>query len=131
MNDGLVYRRASRAEIGILRLDTFTLQHVDRRHRLAALLVGNSALDNRPMDAASRVLIGLVGHILKTPIDDGFERVKLLLGLSLCRLTASSCRSSFRVPSGDAAARCGALSTVRFAPARGPWLSIPCAPLLP
>src|SRR6516165_10101907 len=105
MSDGFVYRCARRAEIRKLRLDTFALQHVDRRHRLAALLVGNSALDNRPVDAASRVLIGLVGHILKTPIDYRFERVKLLLGLSRCRLPASSCRSSFGVPSGHAAAR--------------------------
>jgi hypothetical protein len=69
MHDGLVYRSPRRAEIGELGLGALSLQDIGRRHCFAALLVGDRALDDRPVDATGRTLIGSVGNILKTAID--------------------------------------------------------------
>src|ERR1700757_3457759 len=129
MNDSFVHRGARRAEIGKLRLYAFALQHVGRRHRLAALLVGDSALDNCPMDAARGGLIRLVGHILKTPIHHRFERVELLLGLFRRRVPTSSRLSTSRVPAVRTAAPWGTPSTVRFPPAHHARFPVTCASL--
>ena len=79
MNDGLVGGGAGGAEIGKFRFRPFALQHIGRRHRLAAFLVGDRALDDRPVNAPAAAVFGLVGNILETTVDHRFERVELLL----------------------------------------------------
>src|SRR4029077_18836193 len=57
VDDGLVDRAAGSAEIGKLAVGAVALQHIDRRNRLAADLVGGRALDDRPMHPAGPGLL--------------------------------------------------------------------------
>src|SRR5579883_3052868 len=78
MDDDLVDGGARRPEGGKFLVDAVAPQHVDRRHLLAALLIGHGALDDRPNDAAGAALLL---DILEAAIDDRFERIELALGL--------------------------------------------------
>src|ERR1700745_1269270 len=89
MNNGFVRRRPSSAETGKLGVDAIALQNIGGRNRLAALLVGHRALDDRPVDATCEVVRGRVDHILKTAIDNRFERVEPLLRLLPRRIALS------------------------------------------
>src|SRR5262249_5213947 len=117
-------------------VDSFALQNISGRYRLATPLVGHRALYDSPMDAADEVVLGCVDYILKTAIDHRFEGVEARLrsfarriaGASLppilvtwrtppaCRAVrrapVMSCRSSLRrrpVIAATAAARAAAL----------------------
>jgi hypothetical protein len=84
MNDSLIHRRPRRAEIGEFRLGAIALQDVLRRNRFRRALIGDRALDDRPIDAPRsafrrRFAFGRRrgGDILEAAIDDRLERVKL------------------------------------------------------
>ena len=79
MNNGLVRRRPRSAEAGEFGVYAVALQNIGGRYRLAALLVGHRALDDRPVDATGEIVLGGVDQILKTAIDDRFERVEAWL----------------------------------------------------
>src|ERR1700757_1296959 len=126
MNDSLVYSRARRPEIGKLGLDPFALQHIECRHRLAASLVGDRALDNRPVHPACDALVRIVGHVLKPPINHRFERVELLLGPLLCRIPAPFLLPVSRAPAARTASPRIPVPAARFsstslARPRIPW----------
>ena len=83
MDDGLVDRRARRAEIGKFRLRAVALQDVLRRNRLCGALIGDGALDDRPIDATRpafrRFAFGRRRRrdILEAAIDHRLEGIKL------------------------------------------------------
>jgi hypothetical protein len=87
MNDGLVHRRACCAEIGEFRFRAVALQDVLRRNGFRRTLIGDRALDDRPIDAPRPPVRGgftFRGRrrrdILEAAIDDRFERIKLRRG---------------------------------------------------
>jgi len=90
MDDRLVGGSAGGAKIGKLGLGAFALQHIGCRHRLAAFLVGDGALDDRPMHPPGPAVLGLVGDILEPSIDRRFERIELLLDPSRRRVAAAA-----------------------------------------
>ena len=74
MNNSFIYRVARRAEAGEFAVDAVALQDIALRHRFAADLVGDGALDDRPVDPARA---GLLLDIFETAIDDRIEGVQL------------------------------------------------------
>src|SRR6516165_1988418 len=107
MDNGFVRRRPCGAETGEFGVDTVALEHIGGRYRLAAFLVGNRALDDRPVDAPGEIVLGRVDDILKAAIDNRFERVEPRLR-SLPRRIAASPRPSI-VTAGWALAACTAV----------------------
>ena len=84
MNDSLIHRRPRRPEIGEFHLRAIALQDVLRGNRFCRALIGNRALDDRPIDAPRSALCRRFafgrrrrGDVLEAAIDDRFERVKL------------------------------------------------------
>src|SRR6516165_2754907 len=93
MNNGLVRRRPRSAETGEFGVYAVALQNIGGRYRLAALLVGHRALDDRPVDATGEIVLGCIDQILKTAIDDRFERVEAWLWFLSRRGSVSSLSS--------------------------------------
>ena len=114
MNDGLVNRRPSCAKAGEFGVDAVALQHINRRHCLAALLIGDRPLDDRPVDAAGGALIGLIGNVLETPIDDQFECIELLFGRFSGRLSISALLSTSQPFNGRSSTPGALARTPRF-----------------
>ncbi|MFZ2003683.1 MAG: hypothetical protein WAV02_01245, partial [Stellaceae bacterium] len=76
VDNGFVHRISGGAETGELAVDAVALQHIALRHRLAADLVGDGALDDRPVNAARA---GLFLDILEATIDDRIVAIELAL----------------------------------------------------
>src|SRR5262249_25662123 len=53
------------------------------------VLVGDRALDDRPVDALARLSFALSGNVVKAPIDDRFEHIEPRLRPLLRRLAAT------------------------------------------
>jgi len=84
MDDGLVHRRACRAEIREFRFRALALEYVLRRNRFRRALIGDGAFDDRPIDtprADFRWRFAFRGRrrrdILEAAIDHRFEGIKL------------------------------------------------------
>jgi len=90
MNNGLVRSGPRSAETGEFGVDAVAPQNIGGRYRLAALLVGHRALDDRPVDATGEVVLDRINHILEATIDNRFERVEPLLRFLPRRLLVSS-----------------------------------------
>src|SRR5207248_3079096 len=103
MDDGLIDRAAGGAETGELAVIAVALQHIDRRDRLAADLIGGSTFEDCPVHSASA---GLLFDILKAAIDDRVERIELALDFSVRHPAAASGRSA--APAVARAGRAGA-----------------------
>src|SRR5947207_1898400 len=108
MDDGLIDRAAGGAETGELAVIAVALQHIDRRDRLAADLIGGSTFEDCPVHSASA---GLLFDILKAAIDDRVERIELALDFSVRHPAAASGRSA-----APAVARIAAPITIAPAP---------------
>src|SRR5580658_1020639 len=76
MDDLLVDGVARRTERRELAVRAVALHHIAVRHRLAADLVGDGALDDRPVDPARAALLL---DVLEAPIDHRVERIELAL----------------------------------------------------
>src|SRR6516162_3764563 len=90
MNNGLVRRGPRGAETGKFAIDAIAPKNIGGRYRLAAPLVGHRALDDRPVDAPSKVVFGCVDYIIETAIDNRFESVEPRLGPLARRVAVSS-----------------------------------------
>jgi hypothetical protein len=88
MDDGLVGGSAGGTKAGKLGFFTFALQYISCGHRLTALLIGDSTLDDGPVDAAAAVF-ALIGNILKSAVDRRLERVELLFDTLWCCIAST------------------------------------------
>lgn len=76
MHDLFVDRVPRRAERGEFAVRPVALQHITLRHRLTADLIGDCALDDRPVHPARA---GLLLDILEAAVDHRIERIELAL----------------------------------------------------
>jgi len=89
VNDRLVDGTAGRAEARKFGVVAVALQDVAHRHRRASDLIGDGALDDRPVHPAGFAFTFAL-DILEPAVDDGIHRIKLALDPPLRRISAAA-----------------------------------------